>query len=314
MKNLIYFILLVIATIGLWYVDPLIPSIQLSNYFLVSLYSLIVYVVFQLFTNLLLRRLKDENSKYSFRKALNILQFVIISFIIITVFASDITSLTIAYGLLGAGIAFALQDFFKNFVGGIFLYTSRIYKVGDRIELNAYFGDVIDIGIFYTTLMEIKNWVSGDQATGRLTMIPNSFVISNTLSNYTKEHSFLWDEISIPLTYDSNWRKAKEKMLKVVDDKTQEFILKAEKELTKIKEKYFIKKKNFQPQAFVLFNDNWISISIRYVTLVSDRRTVKSIISEAILSDVIEKNKDIRTASTTSEVTLGKDSVIRVNK
>jgi small-conductance mechanosensitive channel len=61
--------------------------------------------------------------------------------------------------------------------------------------------------MLYTTILEIDEWVAGDQPTGRLSMIPNSYVLSNITNNYTKDFNFIWDEIAIPILYSSDWRR-----------------------------------------------------------------------------------------------------------
>ncbi len=62
----------------------------------------------------------------------------------------------------------------------------------------------MDIGVLYTTITEVGEWINGNQATGRLSIIPNSNVLTNNVNNFTKDHNFIWDEISLPITYDSD--------------------------------------------------------------------------------------------------------------
>lgn len=91
--------------------------------------------------------------------------------VVVRIWVEYTQTLLVSYGLIAAGITIALQDFFKNFVGGIMIFTTGTYRVGDRVEINSKFGDVIDIGIFYTTLLELKEWVEAEQPTGRISMV-----------------------------------------------------------------------------------------------------------------------------------------------
>jgi small-conductance mechanosensitive channel len=75
--------------------------------------------------------------------------------------------------LIAAAFTITLQDVAKNFVGGLSIFLKNIYRVGDRIEIASKKGDVIDIGLLYTTIMETNEWISGDQHTGRISLIPN---------------------------------------------------------------------------------------------------------------------------------------------
>ncbi|MBU0460077.1 MAG: mechanosensitive ion channel family protein, partial [Nanoarchaeota archaeon] len=189
----------------------------------------------------------------------------------------------------------------KNFFGGIILFFSKVYKVGDRIEINSEIGDVVDIHLLYTTVMESKNWIDGEQATGRLKMIPNSNILTSTINNYTKDHSFIWDEISIPITYESNWKKAHESILKIVQNETKEIIKKADKEISQLSEKYYLGERPTKPAVFMKLTDNWITLNVRYVTHTRERRMLHHKLSKMIL-EKIEQSKDIKIASQTIEI------------
>jgi small-conductance mechanosensitive channel len=104
----------------------------------------------------------------------------------------------------------------KNFVGGFIVLAGQPYEVGDRIEIAGESGDVIDIGVMSTTLLEIGGWVHGDQPTGRVTIIPNGRVLTQQVHNYTKDHSFIWEELTISLTYDSDWQQVWDILLTIV--------------------------------------------------------------------------------------------------
>lgn len=209
----------------------------------------------------------------------------------------------ISFGLIGAGIAVALQDVFKNFAGGITIFSTGIYRVGDRIEINGKLGDVIDIGVFFTTVMEVGEWVDGNQATGRLTTIPNSSILSNNVNNFTKDHNFIWDEITLPITYDSNWKKAHEHVLGIVKKETEQFAEQADKEISKLGEKYYLPKKPVEPVIFLTITDNYIKFNIRYVTDTRERRILRDRLSRLILEE-IEDSKDINIASETIDVSI----------
>ena len=107
---------------------------------------------------------------------------------------------------MAAGAAVDLQDVFKNFAGSIIIFVTGTYHVGDRIEVNSKIGDVIDIRIFYTTMMETNEWVRGDQTAGCLSNFQNGLVLSGIVNNYTGDHPHIRDELSIPITYDSDWK------------------------------------------------------------------------------------------------------------
>jgi small-conductance mechanosensitive channel len=150
--------------------------------------------------------------------------------------------------------------------------------------------------------MEIRGWISGDQPSGRLVTIPNSLVISHPLFNYTRDHSFLWDEISIPLSYDSDWRLAKDLILGIVVQETAAMTKQADEEIERIGEKFYLPKKVVEPSAYITLTDNWITLDVRYVTDARTRRVIHSRLNELILA-AVEAEEKITISSTTVTVT-----------
>ncbi|WP_230740568.1 mechanosensitive ion channel family protein [Methanooceanicella nereidis] len=262
----------------------------------------LIYFFFKiLLESIALKSITDSKTGYSIKKAFSIIFYLLILLAVIGIWIENAQTLILFYGIIGAGVAVTLQDILKNFAGSVILFATGIYRVGDRIEVNSRYGDVIDIGILYTTLMEIKEWVAGDQPSGRLTVIPNSYVISMAVNNYTKDHSFIYDEIMVPITYDSDWRKASEIMLGIVRKETEDITEIARKEIDKIGEKYYLQRKVVDPAIYMTLTDNWIRFSIRYVTSVRERRILHNKLNKMIL-EAIQRHDDIRIASTTVDI------------
>ncbi|ODS39328.1 MAG: mechanosensitive ion channel protein MscS [Candidatus Altiarchaeales archaeon WOR_SM1_86-2] len=249
------------------------------------------------------KQVKNAKSRYHLKKAVSIIHILIIIIALITIWVENPQALLVAYGIVAAGLAIALQDIFKNLGGGIIIFLAGIYRVGDRIEINSKYGDVIDIGIFYTTLLELREWISGDQATGRLTIIPNGYVLSGTINNYTRDNAFIWDEINIPITYDSDWKDAAAKILDIVREETRDITKDAEKEIAMIEKRYYLPERAVEPSIFLKMTDNWIDFSIRYLTETRERRALHNRLSK-ILLDEIQKSENIKIASETLDVSL----------
>lgn len=247
------------------------------------------------------RRIREKKTRYAFRKTLSLLTIGLSFAAIVTIWVEDTQALTVAYGLIGAGVAISLQDFFKNFVGGIVLFFSGIYKVDDRVQIGESYGDIIDIGMFYTIILEIQEWVAGDQPTGRICVLPNSRVLNNAVHNYTKDHDFVWDEIFIPLKYGSDWQKAKKVILKIVNKETKDITATAEKQMKRLGKKYFLQEKAAEPDIYIKLTDNWISFYIRYVTNAKARRPMHNILMHKLLTE-LSKTKKVHIASQTLDI------------
>ena len=142
----------------------------------------------------------------------------------------------------------------------------------------------------------------GDQPSGRLLTVPNGLVLNHSFVNYTRDHSFIWDEISIPLTYESDWRRARDIILSILRTETDAMTEQAEVEIERIGQNYYLPRKVVEPSVYVELTDNWITLDARYVTDARNRRILRSRLSELILS-AIEKEENITIASETMTVT-----------
>ena len=147
--------------------------------------------------------------------------------IILLNFVGDFGSISSVIGLAGAGLAIALQDPIVSLVGWFLIIGKAGITVGDRVEINNVKGDVIDIGLLRTVVLEVGNWVSAEQSTGRVVFFPNSFIFKNHFFNYSTGNSFIWDEIHITVTYESDWKRAKEIIENVAQPICKEFVEKA---------------------------------------------------------------------------------------
>ncbi|HDR73223.1 MAG TPA: mechanosensitive ion channel [Methanoculleus sp.] len=303
LRELVTFLLLIALAAVIWFASTLYDSPYLPGLFLTTLAIALVYLVFRLVADgVASRAIKDAKTRYTFRKAVSILFFLALAAVVIRIWVDDPQVLLLSYGLLAAGLAIALQDVFKNFVGGILIIATGLYGVGDRIEAEGVIGDVMDIGMMGTTLLEIQGWVAGDQPTGRITVIPNGFALSGTVHNYTKDNTFIWDEIAVPVTYDSDWKEAAALFLGVVRGEVAAMAERADRQIAVNGEKYYLPKKMTEPAVFLTLTDNWITFDIRYVAAVRERRVIHDRLTRLILA-AVEQSDRVRIASETIIVT-----------
>lgn len=140
-----------------------------------------------------------------------------------TIFSERLSGLTVAFGVAGAGIAFALQEVIASVAGWIAITFGKFYSPGDRLQLGGITGDVIDIGIQRITLMECGQWVNGDNYNGRIVRVSNSFIFKEPVFNYSADFPFLWDEIVLPVRYGSDWEYALKDFTRVVNEICAEY-------------------------------------------------------------------------------------------
>jgi small-conductance mechanosensitive channel len=294
---------LILLSVALGVATYVTNETNIKNLFLTSLALLISYLIFSVIIELfLIRRIQDLKTRYTATKVVSILSIAFIIVLCLRIWVIDTSALIVSLGIIGAALAFVLQDILKNFMGGILIIVSGYYRVGDRISIDEKFGDVMDIGLMNTIMMEIRGWVGGDQPSGRLIVVPNGVVLNHSFYNYTRDHSFVWDEISIPLTYESDWRRAKEIVLSILKKETEALTKQAEVEIEEIGERYYLPKKVVEPSVYISLTDNWITLDARYVTDARTRRILRSRLSELILS-AIEEEEGITISSETLTVT-----------
>ncbi len=174
----------------------------------------IIWAVFILLTIAFLqaifkKKLPDTGIRYKSQKAVEFFGYVLLIIVTISFFTGSIKDFALAIGLLTAGITITLQELILSIAGSFYIFFVGVYKPGDRIEINNIKGDVIDIDSIYTTMMEIGEWVSSDNYSGRIVKLSNAFVFKGPVYNYSKDFPFVWDEFNIPIRYGSDLELAK---------------------------------------------------------------------------------------------------------
>lgn len=283
--------------------DPTWSNEKLTFTFLILGVTHLIFRV--LIYSTLLHNIQSGRVRYSLGKILNLIHLFIATLFILRVWLPDSTTLLAAYGFVGAAVAFSIQDLFKNLIGGAVIIARNLYKVGDRIQIGDTYGDIIDIGILYTTLLEIRGWVAGDQSSGRIIKVPNGKVITSDVFNYTADHSFIWDEIHLPITHESDWRKAEYILTEIINESTNSLTASALEEIRHLQSKYFLTNDNVEPGVYLMITDNWISLYARYIVSARDRRKIQDKIMRLIL-ERFGNEESITIASETSTISITK--------
>ena len=171
---------------------------EITGKIVVSLAVVVVFYLLEVVARRLIKKtIHDSVQRYKAIKRTSLLVGLSALLVVGTIWAEALGSITTMLGLLSAGIALALKDPLSSLVGWFYINGSRLYTIGDRIEIGDVVGDVIDISMLTTSLIEIGNWVDGEQSTGRLVKIPNNWVFTKGTYNYTQAFPYIWTEISI---------------------------------------------------------------------------------------------------------------------
>lgn len=253
--------------------------------------TIVVMVVYAVVRRLALkiagRTVEDPSSRYQISKASGYLFGFVALLAIIKIWVQGVTGLATYLGLLSAGLAIALQDPIINLFGWLFIISRSPLRVGDRIQIGPHAGDVVDIRIFQFTLLEIGNWVHGDQSTGRIIHVPNGWVFKNPVANYDRGFSYIWNEIEVVVTFESNWRRAKEELTRIVNDHAEHLTADAMRAIDEAAERYHIKMSKLTPVVWTDVVDHGVRLTMRYLVKPRDRRKSRNEMWEAILDDII---------------------------
>lgn len=245
---------------------------------------------------------QDKDSKYKTKKILDAASYVVILFALLIAYSKNLAGLSVALGVAGAGIAFALQEVIASVAGWLALMFGNFYRTGDRVQLGGIKGDVIDIGVLRTTLMETGQWVDGDLYNGRIVRVANSFVFKEPVFNYSGDFPFLWDEIKIPIQYGSDYVLAKSILEKIANEHLRKNAAEGKRVWNEMVKKYLIEDAQLEPMVSLIANDNWVEFTIRYVVSYKKRRMTKNELFLAILKEVEATNGKVRFGSATFEM------------
>jgi len=278
-----------------------------ANPFAMSVIKFLIILVIVLFCIQLLRRyLKKKISntvvRYRTQKGIEILGYVLLVILAITYFSGTLKNFTIIIGLFTAGIAFTLQELILSIAGSIYIFLVKVYKPGDRIEINGIKGDVIDVDSIYTTMMEIGQWVSSDNYSGRIVKLSNAFVFKGPIYNYSQDFPFIWDEFNLPIRYGSDIDLAKSIIIKIASETLSEYTANSKHDWESVVNKYYIEDAQIDPTLAISLTDNWIQCNLRYIVDFKKRRLVKHLLNDKIRLEIESTNGKIILASTTIEL------------
>ncbi len=270
------------------------PETQMKV-FLLLLISLILWVLYFLINWLVWRQTEDVRTRYRWKKTSGYILIILGLFIIIRLWFRGFESLATYLGLLSAGLAIALRDLVSDLAGWFFIIGRRPFSVGDRIQIGNFAGDVIDIRAFQFTLMEIGNWVDADQSTGRVIHIPNGMILREVLANYSKGFYYIWNEIPVLITFESDWQKAKKILQKIAEQDSERLSKAAEKRIKEASKKYMILYSKLTPIVYTSVKESGVLLTIRYLCEPQSRRGSEQKIWEDILKE-FALQKDIQLA------------------
>ncbi len=228
-------------------------------------------------------RVKSYASARSMWKLISYFIWIFVLVSLFVLYLGDVASSILSLSVIGAALTFVLQKPLLNIIGWIYITYYRVYRIGDRISINDITGYITDIRVMDTELQEIGNWMDGHTFTGRLSTFPNGMIFDHSMSNFTKDSPFVWDEITNLVTYESDIDKAKKYMVDSVTDvigKTMETNFEAYRKNLSIHDLDTLLPK--APEIRMSLKESGVNLTIIYWCRIEYRRKIKSEIVEHI--------------------------------
>lgn len=280
-----------------WLFDPVVGKVIAT-----ILVVVVVIVVVRTSQRALGRYIENSERRYRLRKLVTFAGYILAIFLLSIVFSDKLASLTVFLGVAGAGIAFALQEVVASVAGWVAVSFGRFYNVGDRVQLGGIKGDVIDIGVLRTTLMECGGWINADQYNGRVVRVANSFIFKEPVYNYSSDFPFLWDEITIPVRFGSNYEMARKEFQQILDDITGEHARQLKGEWRKMTDKYLLEDARLEPMVTLSMKESWAEYALRYVVNYKQRQSTRDKICVRILKFIEQSNGEIKLGASSFEI------------
>ena len=251
----------------------------------------------------------DRHSAYWIRKVTTYAVWGLTVLLVVLIWAEFGRRLGFVVGAASAGVAFALQNVLGSFAAWLGILAGRVFRVGDRVMMGGVKGDVIDLSPLRTTVMEIGSpgssedsdvWVRARQYTGRVVTISNKAFFDEPIYNYSKDFDYVWEEITVPVSYKTDWDKGRAILLEEVEAATRGFRQESAEALVRMSRRYLVGESEVEPRVFVRLTDNWVELSARFVIPTRSARALKSGISENVLKRYARE--EVAIASATSEI------------
>jgi small-conductance mechanosensitive channel len=222
---------------------------------------LIIHGVFCVVERTLPLRFGRADSRYEVRKFIVFAGYVAMLLFLAILFEDRLGRLSVTLGV-GAGVAVALQDVVASVAGAFSMAFSKLYTVGDRVQIGDTRGDVIGIGLLRTTMMETGNWVSNDLYNGRIVRIPNSIVSKTPVFNYSQGFRFVWDEINVLFTTASDCQLAREMLLRAAKEAIGEYLVEAHTSWKAMSDYYRSANPPLEPTVALVVNAGSLEFSV----------------------------------------------------
>ena len=264
-----------------------------SKYFIMMGRTLLILLFFKLVKLIIIfitsKWLKRSKTRFVFHQTLNIIINIICVIFLFLLWLPYLKNVLTIISFISAGITIAIRDIILNLFAGFYIKTRKPFKLEDRISIDGITGDVVLINNLSFKILEVGDRINGEQSSGLIINIPNSFVFSHSLKNYNTAFKYIWDEITIKLDINADLDKNKKEIMKIINSNeiVSEIPKKMEKEVRDATVDYRIYYNHLEPIIYTKVNDNHIELNLRFLTHPKKTR----IIEDYLWTNILKKYK-----------------------
>jgi small-conductance mechanosensitive channel len=209
-------------------------------------------------------------------------QVLTVMVILIIIFGPP-SQLSTVLGLAGAGLTVALKDFIVSFLGWFALMGRHGIRVGDWVEINGVRGEVIEISLLRTVLLETGNWNDSGQPTGRQVAFLNQYAVEGYYFNFSTSGQWLWDELQVMVPAGRDPYPIIEKIRATVEKETESNTRLADLEWQRVSRRYGVRSFAAQPSVNLKPTDAGVVVLVRYITRAEERTEVRFRLNRAMV-------------------------------
>lgn len=246
--------------------------------------AVLVYALTRLIRRLIRDNIEDINRRHILQKYSGYLAAFLLFISGVALFADSLAGLGTVLALLLAGIAVALQDVLKSVVGWLYVSGRSGIEVGSRIEVGGVQGDIVDIGVLKTTVLEVGTLVYGRQSSGRLVTIPNYLLLSDNVHFQGTANPWAWQEVRVTITFESDWKRAEQLLREIGDEFHAELAPQLEAGFRRLEQRYAFKYGTLTPIVYITISGTGVELTLRFLTPVRRHRGTVDRVSRRILS------------------------------
>lgn len=253
-----------------------------------------------------------ERFRFWGHQAINLLTAAFFIVGLISIWVGPNAHLATVGGLIGAGVAFALQRFIIAIAGYIVILRGKTFSIGDRVIIGGVRGEIIALDFFQTTVLEMGQppsvetetdpamWVMARQYTGRVVVITNGIIFEEPVYNYSRDFPFLWEEIHIGVGYNDKYEEAEQILLDVARKHTMSIAQMSDRAREHLHHVYDLTPPSVEPRVFYQMTDNWVDLALRFIVPDRGIREIK----DAMYRDILRRMKEagIAVASGTYDI------------